>query len=76
LVWTAARLLNITPTRSINWRIPQEIVTSVCPDLSRLYVIRSRGFVLNKYLPREDKLKDRTFEGYLLAFDASNIYRV
>jgi hypothetical protein len=34
LVCTAARLLNITPTRSINWRTPQEIVTSARLDLS------------------------------------------
>jgi hypothetical protein len=34
LVCTAARLLNITPTRSINWRTPHEIVTSVYLDLS------------------------------------------
>jgi hypothetical protein len=32
--------------------------------------------VLNKHLPRGDKLKDRTFEGFLVGYDASNIYRV
>ncbi|KNG52825.1 reverse transcriptase rna-dependent dna [Stemphylium lycopersici] len=76
LVCTAARLLNITPTRSIDWRTPQEMVTGVRPDLSRLHVIGSLGFVLNKHLPRGDKLEDRTFEGFLLGYDASNIYRV
>jgi hypothetical protein len=76
LVCTAARLLNITPIRSINWRTPQEIVTGVRPDLSRLHVIGNRGFVLNKHLPRGDKLEDRTFEGFLLSYDALNIYRV
>ncbi|KAI1668013.1 Pol protein [Pyrenophora tritici-repentis] len=76
LVCTAARLLNITPTKSIDWRTPHEMVTGVRPDLSRLHAIGSRGFVLNKHLPRGDKLEDRTFEGFLLGYDASNIYRV
>jgi hypothetical protein len=76
LVCTAARLLNFTPTRSIDWRTPHEMVTGIRPDLSRLHAIRSRGFVLNKHLPRGDKLEDRTFEGFLLGYDASNIYRV
>jgi hypothetical protein len=52
------------------------MVTSVRPDLSRLHVIRSRRFVLNKHLLRGDKLKDRTFEGFLLRYDALNIYQV
>jgi len=51
LVCTAARLLNITPTRSIDWRTPHEMVTGVRPDLSRLHAIGSRGFVLKKHLP-------------------------
>jgi hypothetical protein len=52
------------------------MVTGVCPNLSQLYVIRSRGFVLNTHLPRRDKLKDHTLEGFLLGYDASSIYRV
>jgi len=76
LVCTAARLLNVTPTKSIAWRTPHEMVTGVRPDLSRFHAIGSRGFVLNKHLARGDKLEDRTFEGFLLGYDASNIYRV
>ena len=76
LVCTAAKLLNFTPTKSIDWRTPQEMVTGVRPDLSRLHIIGSRGFVLNKHLPRGDKLEDRTFEGFLVGYDASNIFRV
>jgi hypothetical protein len=34
MVCTAARILNITPTKSIDWRTPQEMVTGVCSDLS------------------------------------------
>ena len=52
------------------------MVTGVRPDLSPLHAIGSRGFVLNKHLPRGDKLEDRTFEGFLLGYDASNIYRI
>ncbi|KAG9376259.1 hypothetical protein A1F94_012806 [Pyrenophora tritici-repentis] len=42
------------------------MVTGVRPDLSRLHAIGSRGFVLNKHLPRGDKLEDRTFEDFSL----------
>jgi hypothetical protein len=52
------------------------MVTGIRPHLSRLHVIGSRGFVLNKHLPRGDKLEDRTFESFLIGYDASNIYRV
>jgi hypothetical protein len=74
LICTAVRLLNVTPTKALEWRTPQEMVTGVCPDLSQLRVIGSRGFVLNKRLPRGDKLEDRTFEGFLIGYDAPNIY--
>jgi hypothetical protein len=76
LVCTAARLLNVTPTKALGWRTPQEMVTGIQLDLSRLHVIGNRGFVLNKHLPRGDKLEDRTFEGFLVGYDASNIYQV
>jgi hypothetical protein len=56
MVCTAARILNITLTKSIAWRTPQEMVTGVRSDLSQLRVIGSCGFVLNKHLPRGDKL--------------------
>jgi hypothetical protein len=52
------------------------MVTSVRLDLSQLHAIGSCGFVLNKHLPRGDKLEDRTFKGFLLRYNASNIYRV
>jgi hypothetical protein len=52
------------------------MVTSVRLNLSQLYAIRSCRFVLNKHLPRRDKLEDCTFKGFLLRYDASNIYQV
>jgi hypothetical protein len=76
LVCTAARLLNVTPTKALGWRTPQEMVTGIQLETSRLHVIGNRGFVLNKHLPRGDKLEDRTFEGFLVGYDASNIYQV
>jgi hypothetical protein len=76
LVCTAVRLLNITLTKALRWRTLQEIVTSVRLDLSRLYVIRSRGFLLNKYLLKGDKMEKRTFKGFLISYDASHIYWV
>jgi hypothetical protein len=76
LICTAVRLLNVTPTKALGWRTPQEMVTGIWPDLSRLHVIGSRGFLLDKHLPKGDKLEKRTFEGFLIGYDASNIYRV
>jgi hypothetical protein len=74
LICTAVRLLSTTLTKALGWRTPQEMVTGIQPDLSQLHVVGSRGFVLNKHLPRGDKLEDRTFEGCLVGYDASNIY--
>jgi hypothetical protein len=76
LVCTAVRLLNVTLTKALGWRTPQEIVTGVWLDLSRLHVIGSRAFILNKHLLKGDKLEKRTFEGFLISYNASNIYRV
>ena len=76
LICTAVRLLNVTPTKALGWRTPQEMVTGIRPNLSRLHVIGSRGFMLNKHLPKGDKLEKRTCEGFLIGYDASNIYRV
>jgi hypothetical protein len=69
-------LLNVTPTKALGWRTPQEMVTGVWPDLSRLHVIGSRAFILNKHLLKGDKLEKRTFKGFLIGYDALNIYRV
>jgi hypothetical protein len=76
LICTAVRLINVTPTKALRWRTPQEIITSVWLDLSRLHVIGSRRFLLNKHLLKGDKLEKRTFKGFLVGYDALNIYRV
>jgi hypothetical protein len=76
LICTAVRLLNVTPTKALRWRTPQEIVTGIRLDLSRLHVIRSCRFLLNKHLLKGDKLEKRTFEGFLIGYNASNIYWV
>jgi hypothetical protein len=76
LICTAVRLLNVTPTKALRWRTPQEIVTSIRLDLSRLYVIRSRRFLLNKHIAKGDKLEQRTLKGFLVGYNALNIYRV
>jgi hypothetical protein len=74
LICTAVRLLNVTLTKALGWRTLQEMVTGIWLDLSRLHVIGSRGFLLNKHLLKGDKLEKRTFEGFLIGYDASNIY--
>ncbi|KAF2818585.1 hypothetical protein CC86DRAFT_375651 [Ophiobolus disseminans] len=66
LIVIVARVLRIyaslPKTLANKLRTLHEIVTSIRLDLSRLYAIGSRGFVLNKHLLRGDKLKERTFK--------------
>jgi hypothetical protein len=74
LICTAVRLLNVTPIKALGWRTPQEMVTGIWLDLTRLHVIGSRRFLLNKHLLKGDKLEKRTFKGFLIGYDALNIY--
>jgi hypothetical protein len=72
----AAYLLNRTPTRTIGWKTPFEMVYSKQPSIAHLRVYGCRAYALRPQIPRGDKLSPRALIGYLVGYDSSNIYRV
>jgi len=73
---TAAYLLNRTPTRSIQWKTPFEIAYHKKPSIAHLKLFGCRAYALRTQIPRGDKLTPRALIGYLVGYDASNIYRI
>lgn len=78
LVHSAVYLLNRTPTRGLNWLTPFEKYTGKKPDISNLKIIGCRAFV---HIPRQkrlasEKLAERAWIGYLIGFEAHNIWRI
>ena len=73
---TAGYLLNRTPTRSISWKTPFEMAYYKKPSIAHLKIYGCRAYALRTQIPRGDKLTPRALIGYLVGYDASNIYRV
>lgn len=73
---TAAYLLNRTPTRSLGWKTPYEVVHGTKPYIGHLRPIGCKAFVLNHNIKRGDKLRSRALIGWLTGYDAATIYRV
>ncbi|KAI1006049.1 hypothetical protein K3495_g2172 [Podosphaera aphanis] len=78
LVKTAVYLLNRTPNEGLNWATPFEQYQGHKPDISNLKVVGCRAFV---HIPREKrlasaKLTERAWIGYLVGFEAHNIWRI
>jgi len=71
-------LLNQTPIESLGWKTPYEILYGRKPKLFSLYVLGSLSYVLIKRSERKDtdKFDPRALKGYLVGFEASNIYRI
>lgn len=76
LVITATRITNVTPTKSIQWKTPYELVYGRQPSVAHFSQIGCKAYVLDKKLKKADKLESRTFVGYLVGYDSSNIFRV
>jgi len=76
LAITATRIANVTPTKTIEWRTPYELVHGRQPSVAYLATIGCKAYVLNKKLRTADKLESRTFTGYLLGYDSTNIFRI
>ena len=76
LAITATHIANITPTRALNWKTPYEIVHGKKPSVAHLAPIGCKSFVLNKHLKQADKLESRSFIGYLVGYDSTNIFRI
>jgi hypothetical protein len=82
IVKAAADILNLTPTKSINWDSPLGLLYKALDPpraLSTLAYLRAYGslaYVRNPKISKGDKLEDRSIKGYLISYDSSNIYRV
>jgi hypothetical protein len=76
LIKTAVFIANRTPNRRLGWKTPFEYLTRHKPVLAYLRRIGSLAYVLNKSIDRKDKLLQRADIGYLVGYDAYNIYRV
>ena len=72
----AGYLLNRTPTRSIGWKTPLEMAYLKKPSVAHLKIYGCRAYALRPQIPRGDKLTPRALIGYLVGYDASNIYRI
>ena len=78
LVRTAVYILNRTPNKALNWATPYEQYIRCKPDISNLKIVGCRAYV---HIPRQkrhasDKLAERAWIGYLIGFEASNIWRI
>jgi hypothetical protein len=76
LAITAARIANVTPTEANGWKTPYEMIKGKKPSVAHWAPIGCKAYVLNKKLKKADKLESRTFGGYLVGYDSSNIYRI
>ena len=76
LAITAVQIANVTPTKAIEWKTPYELVHGKQPSVAYLAPIGCKAYVLNKKLRTADKLESRTFVGYLLGYDSTNIFRI
>lgn len=80
----AVHLLNRTPTKSLNWDSPlvamQRATNQVIRwEVSHLRVFGCKAYPLlkGKDKPlRSEKMKPRAFVGYLIGYDATNIFRI
>jgi hypothetical protein len=76
LVVTAAMLLNVTPTESLDWDTPYQRVFERKRSVAHMAPIGCRAYVLNRKVKRGDKLESRTMIGYLVGYDSTNIFRI
>ncbi|KAF6527626.1 hypothetical protein HZS61_007964 [Fusarium oxysporum f. sp. conglutinans] len=79
IVAHATRLLNRIPVQRKQWQTPFEMVHGRKPNLSNLKIIGSLAYVLiknKKARPAKAKLQENAVMGWLVGFDATNIYKV
>src|SRR5579871_1963199 len=78
IVYAVIFLLNRTPIRSLKWKTPYGALYGIKPRLFGLRVLGSLTYVLipEKERVTSDKFASRALKGYLIGFEASNIYRV
>jgi hypothetical protein len=78
IVYTIIFLLNRMPVRSLNWKTPYAVLYGLKPRLFGIRVLGSLTYVLIQPKEREqtNKFNPKALKGYLVGFEASNIYRV
>lgn len=76
IVLTVIKILNRTPRRNLQWKTPLEMIGGQKPDLSGLRILGCKAFVRRNLIPRLDKVDTRVWIGYLVGYEASNIYRI
>ena len=78
---------NRIPHRSLGWQSPSEALAAYLgdraphwlqakPDLSNLRVFGCKAFVRIENIPKIAKLAPRAAIGFLVGYDASNIWRI
>lgn len=78
----ASYLLNRTPswTRAIDgshvWTTPHERMLGYKPNLANLHVFGCCAYVCDPKVPQGQKMAPRAWIGYLVSFEASNIWQI
>jgi hypothetical protein len=76
-VQASVYLLNRTPIESLGWKTPFQKLYNRQPWLAGLRILGSLAYALIKpSLPRMAKFEPKAQKGYLVGFEASNIYRI
>jgi hypothetical protein len=82
LFFHSIKIGNLTPTEQLGWLTPIEKLNQLLgkenpkPSGSNLYIIGSRVYVKINNIPKTRKLAPRALIGYLVGYDATNIFRV
>ena len=78
----AVYVLNRTPMKRIDWKTPFEVFMTATngketkPDIGNLYLFGSRAYIRIEGIPRKEKMLPRAQIGYLVGYEAHNIWRI
>ena len=72
----SAFLLNRTPVKSLGWITPWEAVTGNKPSFSYVEQFGCKAYATIKKIPKLQRLELRAYIGYLVGWDATDIYRI
>lgn len=76
LFYSAAYILNRTPTKGLNWRTPYELVWGRKPSGAHMRPIGSRAYAYNSSLKKADKTEARALVGHLMGYHGTNVFRI
>ena len=78
----AAYILNRSPTRRLGWQSPlgklQQLagIPSPQPKFAHIRAYGCRAYALKQNLDKLDRLEPKTYIGYLVGYESSNIFRI